>query len=81
LSDALAASRWTSSGDAGQRLLNRKDPRVSPLVAATLVLHGLAQIKPRPGRFISFLGVAIYTVDTSDFQRLAAGAAAFDKPL
>jgi hypothetical protein len=41
LNDAVAVARWSSSGEAGQRVLSRKDPRVSPLVAAALALHGL----------------------------------------
>lgn len=41
LNGAVDAARWSSSGDAGQRVLARKDPRVSPLVAAALALHGL----------------------------------------
>lgn len=41
LNGAVAAARWSASGDAGQRVLARKDPRVSPLVAAALALHGL----------------------------------------
>ncbi len=39
---AVASARWSASGDAGQRVLSRKDPRVSPLVAASLALHGLS---------------------------------------
>lgn len=34
-------ARWSASGDTGQRLLSRRDPRVSPLVAAAVALHGL----------------------------------------
>ncbi len=41
LDAAVAVARWSVSGDAGQRVLSRKNPRVSPLVAATLALHGL----------------------------------------
>lgn len=41
LNDATTAARWTSSGEAGQRVLSRKDPQASPLVAAALALHGL----------------------------------------
>ena len=40
LNDATAAARWKTSPD-GQRTIARKDPRVSPLVAAALALHGL----------------------------------------
>ncbi len=39
---AVASARWSASGDAGQRVLSRKDLRVSPLVAASLALHGLS---------------------------------------
>lgn len=41
LNAAVSVARWSSSGEAGQRVLSRKDPRVSPLVAAALALHGL----------------------------------------
>jgi hypothetical protein len=41
LNDAVAAARWSTSGDAGQRVLSRRDPRVSSLVAAALALHAL----------------------------------------
>jgi hypothetical protein len=46
LNAAVGAARWSTSGDAGQRVLCRKDSRVSPLVAATLALHGLT-LQPR----------------------------------
>lgn len=46
LNAAVAVARWTSSGETGQRVLGRKDPRLSPLVAATLALHGLT-LPPR----------------------------------
>ncbi len=46
LTAAVAAARWSTSGDAGQRVLSRKDPRVSPLVAAALALHGLSLPPP-----------------------------------
>jgi hypothetical protein len=49
LNAAVAAARWSTSGDAGQRVLSRKDPRVSPLVAATLALHGLSAPPPSTG--------------------------------
>jgi hypothetical protein len=52
LNDAVAAARWSSRGEAGERVLSRRDPRVSPLVAAALGLHGLASLKPRGGRLI-----------------------------
>lgn len=54
LNDAVAAARWSSSGEAGQRVLSRKDPRVSPLVAAALALHGLQAVPVRGARFASF---------------------------
>ena len=38
---AVGVARWSTSGDAGARVLSRKDSRVSPLVAAALALHGL----------------------------------------
>ncbi|WP_091944641.1 terminase large subunit [Trujillonella endophytica] len=41
LNDAVAVARWSTSGDAGQRVLSRKDPRVSALVAVTIAAHGL----------------------------------------
>ena len=46
LNAAVGVARWSSSGDAGQRVLSRKDPRVSGPVAAALALHGLT-IQPR----------------------------------
>jgi hypothetical protein len=46
LNAAVAVARWSSSGDAGQRVLSRKDPKVSGLVAAALALHGLTR-QPR----------------------------------
>ncbi len=46
LNAAVAVARWSSSGDAGQRVLSRKDPRVPPLVATALALHGLT-LPPR----------------------------------
>jgi len=49
LNAAVAAARWSTSGEAGQRVLSRKDPRVSPLVAAALALHGLTIPKPSTG--------------------------------
>ena len=39
---AVGVARWSTSGDAGQRVLSRKDARVSPLVASALALHGLS---------------------------------------
>lgn len=40
LNAAVAAAHWSTSGESGQRVLSRKDPRVSPLVAAANALHG-----------------------------------------
>ncbi len=50
LNAAVAAARWSTSGDAGQRVLSRKDPRVSPLVAATLALRGVTVPRRRGAR-------------------------------
>jgi len=47
LNHAVAAARWSTSGDAGQRVLSRKRPQLSPLVAAALALHGLSLPEPR----------------------------------
>ncbi len=55
LNAAVAVARWSSSGDAGQRVLSRKDPRVSPLVAAALALHGLTLPARNTGAW--FVGV------------------------
>lgn len=53
LDAAVAVARWSTSGDAGQRVLSRRDPRVSGLVAAALAVHGLAAVlRPRPGRLV-----------------------------
>lgn len=41
MNEAVAAARWKTMRDTGQRVLVRQDPRVSPLVAAALALHGL----------------------------------------
>lgn len=54
MNEAVAVARWAPSGEAGQRLLARKDPKVSPLVAAALALHGVGSTVRRPGRFVSF---------------------------
>ena len=51
LNAAVAVARWSTSGEAGHRLLSRKDPRVSGLVAAALALHGLTAPGFRPGKF------------------------------
>jgi len=49
LNEAVAVARWSSSGDAGQRVLARRDARVSPLVAAALALHALSLPPPVTG--------------------------------
>jgi phage terminase large subunit-like protein len=49
LNAAVAAARWSTHGDSGQRVLSRKDPRVSGLVAAVLALHGLSIPAPSSG--------------------------------
>lgn len=36
LTNAVVAARWSSRGEAGQRVMSRKDPRVSGPVAAAL---------------------------------------------
>ena len=54
LNDAVAVARWSTSGDAGQRVLSRKDTRVSGLVAATLALHGLTLPPPNRGGAVLF---------------------------
>ena len=53
---AVDVARWSAQADTGQRVLSRRDPRVSPLVAVALALHGVASTVPkrRPGRFVSF---------------------------
>ena len=51
LNAAVAVARWSTSGEAGHRVLSRKDPRVSGLVAAALALHGLTAPGFRPGKF------------------------------
>jgi len=43
----VAVARWSASGEAGQRVLARRDPRLSPLVAATLAHHGLNLPEPQ----------------------------------
>lgn len=52
LNAAVAAARWLTSGEAGQRVLSRKDPRVSGLVAAALALHALSLPKPSAGGWV-----------------------------
>lgn len=49
LNAAVAVARWSTAGDAGQRVLSRKDPRVSPLVAATFALHAITIPAPSRG--------------------------------
>ena len=52
---AEALTRWSTSGDAGQRVLSRKAPRVFGLVAAALALHGMT-IPPRNnGGWVMFI--------------------------
>jgi len=53
---AIDVARWSAQAETGQRVLSRRDPRVSPLVAVALALHGVASTVPkrRPGRFVSF---------------------------
>jgi hypothetical protein len=53
LNAAVAAARWSSSGEAGQRVLSRKDPRVSPLVAAALSLHAVTLAPSSGGWMVS----------------------------
>ena len=49
LNDAVnARPAWPSLGETGQRVMSRKDPRVSPLVAAALALHGLSTADQSP---------------------------------
>ena len=55
LNAAVGVARWSSSGDAGQRVLSRKDPGVSGLVAATLALHGLTPQPRDTGGWVMFL--------------------------
>lgn len=54
LNAAVAAARWSSSGDAGQRVLSRKNSQVSPLVAVSLALHGLTT-QPTSGGWVMAL--------------------------
>ena len=54
LNAAVDVARWSTSGEAGQRVLSRKDPQVSPLVATALALHSLTVAPKRSGRFIAF---------------------------
>ncbi len=49
LNAAVAVARWSTSGDAGQRVLSRRDPRISALVAAALAVHGLSSPSPAQG--------------------------------
>lgn len=49
LNDAVDVARWSSRGEAGQRVLSRRDPRVSPLVAAALAVQGLEATVPTGG--------------------------------
>lgn len=54
LNAAVAVARWSTSGEAGQRVLSRKASSVSPLVAAAVALHGSGSARPRAGSFLSF---------------------------
>ena len=54
LNAAGTVTRWSTSGDAGQRVLSRKDPGVSGLVAAALALHGLTLPPPNTGWWVMF---------------------------
>jgi hypothetical protein len=49
LNAAVAAARWAASPGTGQRVLARKDPRVSPCVAAALVMHALISVRAGGG--------------------------------
>ncbi len=55
LNDAVAVARWSTSGDAGSRVLSRKDPRVSPLVAAALAVHETTRAPVSRGGWIMSL--------------------------
>jgi hypothetical protein len=46
---AVAAARWAESRVTGERVLVRKDPRVSPLVAGALALHGVVSARTSGG--------------------------------
>ena len=53
LNTAVTHARWKTSGETGQRFISRKDPRVSPLVAAILASNGLSHaFKNKPGRLV-----------------------------
>jgi hypothetical protein len=54
LNGAVDVARWSTSSTSGERVLSRKDPRVSPLVAAALALHSLTTAPKRAGRFMTF---------------------------
>ena len=54
LNGAVAVARRSTSSMSGERVLSRKDPRVSPLVAAALALHSLTTAPKRAGRFMAF---------------------------
>lgn len=51
----MTAARWSTSSDTGQRVLSRKDPRVSGLVAAALALHGVASAPVHRGGWVMAL--------------------------
>lgn len=54
LNAAVAVAHWSTLGDAGQRVLSRKDPAVSPLVAAALALHSAQSPPAAGGWFVGF---------------------------
>jgi hypothetical protein len=47
-----SGSVLVDSGDAGQQVFSRRNPRVSGLVAATLALHGLSRPPPIMGGWL-----------------------------
>lgn len=48
LNDAVKVARWSPTGEAGVRVLARKDPAVSPLIAFTLALHAVSSTTAEP---------------------------------
>ena len=55
LNAAVESASWLSSSTTGARVLNRKDPRVSPLVAAGLALFAVSATAP-PREFWGAIG-------------------------
>jgi hypothetical protein len=49
LNAAVGAARWSTSGEAGQRILSRKTSQVSPLVAVAVALHGVEALSTTGG--------------------------------